>query len=160
MIEKSSGIFKEAVQKMKLLCSKQERCTKDIEMKLAGYNLSEHEIRKIIMILSGDNYINDERFSKSFTHDKLKFNKWGKIKIKHQLKLKGISDNHILKALESINEKEYLQIIKSELIKKHKRIRASNVLEIKNKLIHFGHSKGFETDLLFQVANELVNDGH
>lgn len=160
MAEKSSGLFKETLQKMKLLCSRQEKCTKEIETKLAGYNLSEQEIRKIITILSGDNYINDERFANSFVHDKLKFNKWGKIKIKYQLKLKGINDEHILKVLENINDEEYIQIIKSELIKRYKRIRTSNPLIIKNKLIHFGQSKGFETDLLFQVVKELFNDRH
>ncbi len=156
MTEKSPVFFRETLQKMKLLCSKQEKCTNEIEMKLAKYNLTKQEIQKIIMILSGDNYINDERYAISFAHDRLKFNKWGKIKIEHQLKLKRIKDIHILKALGSIDSSEYAQIIKSELLKKSKRIRTSNAFEIKSKLMRFGQSKGFETELLFNVIDELL----
>jgi len=156
MTEKSPVFFRETLQKMKLLCSKQEKCTNEIEMKLAKYNLTKQEIQKIIMILSGDNYINDERYAISFAHDRLKFNKWGKIKIEHQLKLKRIKDIHILKALGSIDSSEYAQIIKSELLKKSIRIRTSNAFEIKSKLMRFGQSKGFETELLFNVIDELL----
>ena len=156
MTEKSPVFFRETLEKMKLLCSKQEKCTNEIEMKLAKYNLTKQEIQKIIMILSGDNYINDERYAISFAHDRLKFNKWGKIKIEHQLKLKRIKDIHILKALGSIDSSEYAQIIKSELLKKSKRIRTSNAFEIKSKLMRFGQSKGFETELLFNVIDELL----
>lgn len=156
MTEKSPVFFRETLEKMKLLCSKQEKCTNEIEMKLAKYNLTKQEIQKIIMILSGDNYINDERYAISFAHDRLKFNKWGKIKIEHQLKLKRIKDIHILKALGSIDSSEYAQIIKSELLKKSIRIRTSNAFEIKSKLMRFGQSKGFETELLFNVIDELL----
>ncbi len=156
MTEKSPVLFRETLQEMKLLCSKQEKCTNEIEMKLAKYNFTKQEIQKIIMILSGDNYINDERYAISFAHDRLKFNKWGKIKIEHQLKLKRIKDIHILKALGSIDSSEYAQIIKSELLKKSKRIRTSNAFEIKSKLMRFGQSKGFETELLFNVIDELL----
>ena len=156
MTEKSPVFFRETLQKMKLLCSKQEKCTNEIEMKLAKYNFTKQEIQKIIMILSGNNYINDERYAISFAHDRLKFNKWGKIKIEHQLKLKRIKDIHILKALGSIDSSEYAQIIKSELLKKSIRIRTSNAFEIKSKLMRFGQSKGFETELLFNVIDELL----
>ena len=156
MTEKSPVFFRETLEKMKLLCSKQEKCTNEIEMKLAKYNLTKQEIQKIIMILSGNNYINDERYAISFAHDRLKFNKWGKIKIEHQLKLKRIKDIHILKALGSIDSSEYAQIIKSELLKKSIRIRTSNAFEIKSKLMRFGQSKGFETELLFNVIDELL----
>ena len=147
----------EIIQKMQILCSRRERCTSEIKRKLAGYNLSIQEIDRIIEILSKDNYINDERYAISFAHDKFRFNKWGKIKIEYQLKSAGINDDYILKALESIDNKEYLYMIKTELMKKYKRDKSSNVYLTKSKLMRFGQSKGFETELVFSIMNEILN---
>lgn len=147
----------EIIQRMQMLCSRRERCTSEIKRKLAGYNLSIQEINRIIEILSKENYINDERYAISFAHDKFRFNKWGKIKIEYQLKSAGINDGYILNALESIDNKEYLYMIKTELIKKYKRDKSSNVYLIKSKLMRFGQSKGFETELVFSIMNEILN---
>ena len=140
-----------------MLCSRRERCTSEIKRKLAGYNLSIQEINRITEILSEENFINDERYAISFAHDKFRFNKWGKIKIEHQLKRADINDDYILKALESIDNKEYLYMIKTELIKKYKRDKSSNVYLMKSKLMRFGQSKGFETELVFSIMNEILN---
>ena len=158
MTEKPSVLFKETLQKIKFLCSKQEKCSNEIKFKLAERNLTEQEIEKILMILSGENFINDERYAISFAHDRLKFNKWGKIKIQYQLRQKGIFDNYISNALEKIDNSEYKQILKAEITKKYKGIHTSNKYELKSKLMRFGQSRGFETDLVFQVIDELLAD--
>lgn len=142
-----------------MLCSRQERCTSDIRQKLNDYNLSKQEIDRIITILLKENFINDERYAIAFTHDKFRFNKWGKIKIEYQLKRKGISDGYILKALESIDSMEYANMIKSELTKKFKKDKSSDEYLLKSKLMRFGQSKGFETELVFNIINEILNSG-
>ena len=149
----------EILFKMQMLCSRQERCTSEIKKKLVEYNLSAQEIDRIIEILLKENYINDERYAIAFAHDKFRFNKWGKIKIEYQLKRKGINDGYILKALESIDIKEYLHMIKSELTKKFKKDKSSNVYVLKSKLMRFGQSKGFETEHVFNIINEILNSG-
>ena len=147
----------EIIQRMQILCSRRERCTSEIRRKLVGYNLSKQEIDRIIEILSKENYINDERYAVSFAHDKFRFNKWVKIKIEYHLKRVGICDGYILKALESIDSKEYLHMIKTELIKKYKRDKSSSAYLMKSKLMRFGQSKGFETELIFNIINEILN---
>ncbi len=145
--------------RMQMLCSRQERCTSEIRKKLFEYNLSAQEIDRIIGILSKENYINDERYAIAFAHDKFRFNKWGKIKIEYQLKRKSINDGYILKALESIDIEKYLHMIKSELIKKLKKEKSANAYVLKSKLMRFGQSKGFETDHIFNIINEILNSG-
>ena len=149
----------EILFKMQMLCSRQERCTSEIRKKLVEYNLPAQEIDRIIEILLKENYINDERYAVAFAHDKFRFNKWGKIKIEYQLKRKGINDGYILKALESIDIKDYLHMIKSELTKKFKKDKSSSVYVLKSKLMRFGQSKGFETEHVFNIINEILDSG-
>ncbi len=147
----------EIIQRMQILCSRQERCTSDIRQKLVEYNLSIQEIDRIIKTLIKENFINEERYAIAFANDRFRFNKWGKIKIEYQLKHKGIDNNIILKALESIDSEEYLKMIKSELTKKFKKDKSSNAYVLKSKLLRFGQSKGFETEHVFNIINEILN---
>jgi len=149
----------EILLRMQVLCSRQEKCTSEIRKKLVEYNLAAQEIDRIIEFLSKENYINDERYAIAFAHDKFRFNKWGKIKIEYQLKRKGINDGYILKALESIDSEEYLHMIKSELTKKFIKDKSANEYVLKSKLIRFGQSKGFETEHVFNIINEILNSG-
>jgi regulatory protein len=158
MAEKNSVLYRESLQKMRLLCSKQEKCTNDIKLKLAELGLDDREITRTITVLTDENYINDKRYAFSFVHDKLKFNKWGRIKIHHQLRQKGIIDEYISSALAKIDNSEYMQILKDEILKKYRLMHKSNTYEIRSKLMRFGQSKGFETDLVFQIINELISD--
>ncbi|UCH14287.1 MAG: RecX family transcriptional regulator [Bacteroidales bacterium] len=157
MSKKDSKANSEIIQRMQILCSKRERCTSEIRKKLAGYNIPAQETERIIEILLKDNFINDERYAISFAHDKFRFNKWGRIKIEYQLKRFGLGDNYILKALGSIDSNEYLNMIKSELSKKLKKEKSSDTYMLKSKLMRFGQSKGFETELVFNILDEILS---
>lgn len=79
----------------------------------------EKEIEEIISSLKKDKYIDDARFAKAFTRDKLRFSKWGPEKI-----LRGLSDAGVDKSIaeEAINEQEDLaiQVLTDILSKKRK----------------------------------------
>ncbi len=156
MAERPSLLFNITLQRMKLLCSKQEKCSNEIKFKLEQEEIEEQEIEKMIILLSEENFINDERYAKSFAHDKLKFNKWGKIKIQHHLRQKGIPDTYISNALEKIDSTEYRQILMAEMAKKYKLLRSSDKYESKSRLMRFGQSRGFETELIFKIIDELL----
>ena len=59
--------------------------------------------------------------------------------------------------MESIDSKEYIDMIKSELTKKFKKDKSSSTYVLKSKLLRFGQSKGFETELVFKIINEILN---
>ena len=80
----------QALLKAQNICSKSEKCEKDIRFKLKNLNVSENEIEDIILSLIQQNFINEKRFAISFTNEKLKLLKWGRIKIKYALIQKDI----------------------------------------------------------------------
>ena len=60
----------------------------------------EKEIGEIISSLKKDKYIDDARFAKAFTRDKLRFSKWGPEKI-----LRGLSDAGVDKSIDILSKK-------------------------------------------------------
>ena len=68
--------------------------------------------KKIEIKLISNQYINEERFAISFCQGKFRIKKWGKNKIKNELKKRDISKNCIIKGLDSIDEDQYQEILK------------------------------------------------
>lgn len=105
--------------------------------------------------LKKQNFINHERFSKAFVHDRFNFYRWGKTKIIHHLKQKGIEEVFIRKAVESLNTESYYKVIKDEAQKKYQLMNAPVDFTSKQKLMKFLYQKGFETDLVFKEVEKL-----
>jgi len=143
-----------ALKKAMALCAARENCTKDIRYKLSEWGVDDTGAEKIIEQLIRDNFLSDSRYAKAFTSDRFKHNKWGKIKIASQLRIKGISENIVASALEEINDEEYMDMIR-EIITTHSRfIKAKSKFDLKGKLLRFGLSKGIESHLLYDLLNE------
>lgn len=142
---------KEALSKIQAICSKQEKCSFDVLKKLQEWEISEDISQKIIKSLILDKFVDDERYSKAFVKDKFRFNKWGKIKISMQLRLKKIDTEIISMAIQEIDDNEYKSFVESELKKKRKSIKDTDPYAVKNKLFRFGQSKGIEADDIMKV---------
>lgn len=138
------------------LCSQQEKCCIDIIQKLKIWKLSDKDIDKIIAYLVKEDFINEERYAKAFVNDKFKFNKWGKQKIKFALLQKKLSENVIEKALNMIDIEEYKLLIEKEVRKKMASLINDEPVKMKEKLIRFAISKGFEPDLIYPVVNSIL----
>ena len=69
--------------------------------------------------------------------------------------MKKIPDEIIRNAIESINDEEYLDLLKN-IIKKQKRtVKAKNQFELKGKLLRHCLAKGFESHLVYDLLNDL-----
>jgi regulatory protein len=149
-----SSLYKAALLKAMNQCSQREYCITEIMAKLETWGLSETESRKIISNLIGENFINEERYALAFVKDKFAYNKWGKIKIAAHLRAKRIPSELITKALDSIDKDLYTNTIKIILQSHRKSVKAKNPYEMKAKLIRFGLSRGFESNLLYDLLND------
>jgi regulatory protein len=90
-----------------------------------------------------------------FVRDKLRINRWGKIKIRHMLSAKQIPEEIIAEAINGIDDLHYLEILKEELTKKGRQIKDGDPFMVRNKLARFGQQRGFESRLIFQVLDEM-----
>jgi len=149
----------EALNKMQNLCSGQEKCISDITQKLKTLKINNSDISEIIDNLIDNNFLNEERFAIAFANDKIKFNKWGLIKIKYELKSKRIKDNDIATAFSLINQDDYKEMQILELTKKIKSISdEEDKQKLKSKMYNFAQSRGYDTNLTKIVIEKNTNN--
>ena len=149
------ALFKIAIEKAMAQCSRREYCSDDIRNKLSLWGVDNDDIGKILRILISDNFINEPRYATAFVRDKFKYNKWGKVKISAHLRGKKVPQDIISSALDSIDNNLYIKLLR-ELIEAHRKsVKAKNQYDLKAKLLRYGLSKGFESNLLYDILNDL-----
>ncbi len=143
-------------QKLEFYCSYQERCHQEVQEKLYSYDLSEKERNQIIVHLIEHNFLNEERFARSFARGKHRIKHWGKIRIVNELKQRQISAPNIKCALTEISEEEYQDTF-DKLAEKHwETIRETNALKKKKKFCDYLLRKGWESNLVYGKMKELI----
>ncbi len=156
MQKKSFTSIEEIKRKLERYCVYQDRCHKEVERKLAEYDLIEEVKAEVLIHLMEHNFLDEERFAKSFARGKFRIKKWGKPRITRELKFRNISAYNIKSALKEIDETDYISVLYELAEKKNNSISEPNVFKRKKKLINFLQYRGFEMDLIYKVVNEIV----
>ena len=130
---------------MKRFCAYQERCISDVRQKLYKDGFRGDEAEWAIAELISENYLNEERFARSFARGKFRINKWGRIKIEIELRRRTVSSGNIRRGLSEISDSAYKNCLR-DLIKKLGGTEASDKakLKIKRSLMQ----RGFEPELI------------
>jgi len=148
-------LYKSALTKAMNMCAGREYCIDDIRGKLSSLGINEKDRSRIIEALIAENFINERRYSEAFVKDRFRHNKWRRLKISAQLRAKKISQEVIDQALETIDNDEYRKALGDMLASHRKSVKARNQYELKGKLMRFALSKGFESQLLYDILGEL-----
>ena len=146
----------EIKRKLEQYCVYQDRCHKEVESKMFEYRLIPEAKELILLSLMKDNFLNEERFAKSFARGKFRIKSWGKQRIVRELKFKDISAYNIKTALKEIDEVEYIATIYRITENRNEVISESNFYKRKKKLTDFLMRKGFENDLIYKVIKEVL----
>jgi regulatory protein len=148
-------LFRISLKKAMALCASREHCSGEIRNKLVAWDVGTTDIDKIIGLLEDQNFINEERYSQAFVKDKFNYNKWGKVKIAAHLRAKNIPGEIIKTTLDSIDTELYRKTLE-DLISRHRgSVKAKNKYDLKAKLLRYGLSKGFESNLLYDILNDI-----
>jgi regulatory protein len=142
---------KQALAKAENFCAYQERSQKEVRTKLLDLGIRGDELEEIITELILNNFLNEERFALNYTSGKFNIKSWGRVKIKQGLKLKGVPEKLIQKAIFSIDDDKYLQTLENLKEKKERLLIEKDKTKRKFKLIQYLQSRGFENDLIFLV---------
>ena len=145
----------EAISRIKNYCALQDRCQWDVRQKLTEWGLLENTKDIIMIELINDGFIDEERFSRSFCRGKFRIKKWGRRKIKFELKMKNISSVCIKKGMEEIDEKEYLKALENQAEKKNGLIKEKNHFKRQTKLGNYLIKRGFEANLVWEKLKEM-----
>lgn len=159
-MQKSTLTPQEALTKLMDYCSRMERSAFDVRQKLYKWQMSKQDSESIIDRLYDENFLSDERYLASYIKGKFIYNKWGKIKIKYNLKLKGFPDLLIENTIDDIIcDNEYEELVSDQIRKKNLTIKDDNQYSRKAKLLRYAQSRGYDTPVaLSAIETILINN--
>jgi regulatory protein len=148
--------LEEAQKKLEFYCAYQERSHKEVVTKLKDMRMIPDAIDVIVVHLIQNNFLNEERFAKAFVRGKFRIKKWGKNRLKLELKRKDISRTIIDIALKEIDAADYLETFHALAEKKAETIKEPNSYKKKKKLADYLLYRGWESPLVYDIVNTLI----
>jgi regulatory protein len=147
----------EALDKLRQICSRQEKCPADIIVLLKRWNIDQEFHQGIVEQLKSEKFIDEYRYASAFVKDKISFDHWGMVKIRYLLQHKGIAKDVLENALREVDRDEYRHMIGKELEKKRKSLKGAP-REIWVKLARYGSSRGYEFEIVQEFLDEDSGD--
>jgi regulatory protein len=152
--QKKNYTKEQALKKAADFCAYQERSQQEVRDKLYTWGLHKDGVENLVALLISEGYINEERFAKAFAGGKFRIKKWGRVKIKNELKLRKISEYCIRKAIQEISERDYIKSLKEIIDKKSKDINEKNNFKKAAKVASYCISRGYENEQVWELLKD------
>lgn len=137
-MENNESLLREWIDKAESYCARAEHCAADVRRKFVQWGIESDYTDQIIDTLYERGFLNDERYCEAYVHDKVTYQKWGRLKIQAGLRALQLPNGMISKALDDIDEKVYMDNLRTLA---HQR-RADN----EEKRLRFLLQRGFTYD--------------
>ncbi len=147
----------EIKKKLEYYCAYQDRCHQEVEKKLSEFRLIPEAREMILLHLMQHDFLNEERFAKSFARGKFRIKQWGRKRIVQELKYRDITAYNIKSALKEIDADEYMSTLYKVAEIKERAIKEKNAYLKKQKLYQHLYRKGYESDLIQEVIKEVIS---
>lgn len=141
----------EALNKAAAYCTLCERCVSEVTAKLTAWGVPHCEQEKIITRLIEEKFINEARYCHAFVNDKVRFNRWGRIKIRAALSEKRLPRELVNEAIDDIDEEEYTASLAEVIAAKRKELKGKNDHVAQQKIIRHAASRGYEPSLILRT---------
>jgi regulatory protein len=147
----------EAIKKLEHYCSYQERCHQEVARKLNQFDIKKPDDDILIVHLIEHNFLNEERFARSFARGKHRIKSWGKNRIVTELKQRQISSPNIKLAMTEIAAEEYQETFEKLSERAWDGILEKNQLKKRKKFCDYLLRKGWESELVYEKVKALEN---
>ena len=105
----------EWLDKCEAYCARAEHCAADVRRKLYEWGAPAEIAESIEEILYERDFLNDARLCNAYVHDKVEYQRWGRLKIQAGLRALQLPESEIAKALDSIEENSYFSNLRKLL---------------------------------------------
>jgi regulatory protein len=147
--------LEEAKGKLESYCAYQERSQWEVRRKLYEKGIKGNPAEELISEMISANFLNEERFARSFARGKFRLKHWGRIRITRELKLREISPRCIQLALSEIDPDEYYDSLLTQTEKKWEKTTEKDPFKKRYKVIQYLMGKGFEQDLIQEAVGRM-----
>jgi len=134
-------------------CAYRERTHQEVRDKLYELGLHKDEVEEVLTELIMEEFVNEERFARSFARGKFNLKRWGKVKIAYELKRRKISSYCIEQAMQEIPPDDYDGVL-SHLIEQKKKSYSGDLFKVKNKIARYLINKGYESELVWDKLKD------
>lgn len=152
-MDKKSFTFEEIRQKIVNYCVYQDRCHHEVEQKMREFILIPEAKDEIFLYLLKENYLNEERFVRSYIRGKFYIKHWGRNKIRQHLKQKHISEKLIDKCWDEIDDEDYKKAIVKIFNEYLYSAKGKNDFEKRTRSVKYLISKGYEYEFVKEIIN-------
>lgn len=149
---------KDIYRKLGHYCAYQDRAESEVFTKLKSLEVSEELSERIVELLKEDKFLDNKRFARFYAQGKFTHKKWGKIKIKSNLRQKEIGSENIEFALDKIKIREYKATINLLIDKKAKNLKDKQLFVFRKKIVDFIRGKGYEAELVWDLVKKKFPD--
>jgi len=143
------------LSRLQKLCSKAEYCEADIYRKaLKDLEGDADAARKVLEALISEKYVDNARYASAFAREKAAIQGWGPVKIRFQLKAKGVSEEKIRAALEEVDEGKQADKLRKVLLAKARSLAGDPQFRL--KLLRFGLTRGYDYDAVEAEVSKII----
>lgn len=139
-------------------CAYQERCRSEVRQKLLDVGVPMAYIGACLDFLEEENYWNEARFAEQFAHGKFSVKRWGKVRILHELRQRGVPEPLIAQALAAaIDEEKYAHTIAHLVEVKLREISPEeSTISRRDKVARYLQQKGYAWEDFAATLREIA----
>lgn len=156
-MEKKLFTFDEIRQKLVNYCVYQDRCHAEVEQKMREYVLIPEAKEDLLLYLLKENYLNEERFTRSYIRGKFYIKSWGRNKIRMHLKQKGITEKLISKCMDEIDDADYAETLRKIWDSHMAKQKGLQPYQKKIKATRYLLSRGYEYEV---ISSTVLNQDY
>lgn len=146
---------KKVLDRLQAQCSKREYCRRDVlDKALKALEGDRDAAEEVVESLLADKFVDEARYAGAFAREKARLQGWGPIKISAGLAAKGISQEVIREALETINPEEADAKMEAVLRAKFRTLEGEP--DAKLKLLRFALSRGYQYNHLRETVDKIT----
>jgi len=135
--------------------NKEVRMKSQVRKKLVEKGIDGEKAEKLIQEMIVEEYVDEERYARSFCRGKFRIKKWGKSRIQRELKMRQVPEKTIKLALTEIDPFEYYDVLLNEVEKKLESTKELDLFKKKYKISQYLMSRGFEYDLIKEALDDF-----
>lgn len=137
-------------------CARAERCAAEVYALLSRHGVAAAVIDKIVNRLCAERFIDEERYAHAFIHDRIAYERWGRLKVRHALFAKHIDEAVVDRQLaEAIDEEEYRRRLATLLADRARALPRPLAEADRARLYRFAAQRGYESSLIAAALRAL-----
>ena len=149
-MDHKSYTFLEIKQKIAAYCSYQDRCHQEVEQKMRDFLLIPEAKEEILLYLMRENFLNEERFTRSYIRGKFYIKSWGRNKIRNHLKFKGVPEKLINSCFNEIDTADYEKTL-LKIYEQYYLRQTGKEYQKKSKTIKYLLGRGYEYEEILKL---------